>query len=387
MTNSIPSVEVLAVGLLECSEALVGVDPREFDVDEGAAGCGPGALVFGEWAPIAGHDSFGGCHRCRAEGQDHLAHGFEPLSGVDGGCPLDHQVDGGWDLRADGTNARDRCASLGFEHRLNRLGGEGRASRQQLVGGDTEAVDIGPVGDVAASHLLGAGVQRRARRTEFVLVFTPVGPHRNAEVGEERHAVLVEQDVRRLYVAMDHTSGVRNRQRTTDLLDDRDDTRQCQWPLGNQLVLGGTSSEQPHHQVGTTGFAPVVVQRNDVRMLEAGDQLCLGLEAADEVGVVGELGTDHLDRHFASNGRLGGAMDRAEGAFADLLAQLIAADRRTRLRTTRHQPDVVIEDPAFEVAQLEGRFHSEFAKMESNLLEMAEGLDLSAAAIQGSMCR
>ena len=66
-------------------------------------------------------------------------------------------------------------------------------------------------------------------------------------------------------------------------------------------------ADQAHHEVGGTGLAPVVVQRDDVRVLEPGDELGLGLEPADERRVVGELGRDHLDRHLAPDDRLVGA--------------------------------------------------------------------------------
>ena len=46
-------------------------------------------------------------------------------------------------------------------------------------------------------------------------------------------------------------------------------------------------ADQRRHEVGRVGLTPVVVQRNDVRMIERGDQLRLDLEATDERRVVG----------------------------------------------------------------------------------------------------
>ena len=66
--------------------------------------------------------------------------------------------------------------------------------------------------------------------------------------------------------------------------------------------LSQRAAAQPaHHQVGAVGIAPVVVERDDVRVLELRDELCLGLEAADEGGLVDELGADDLDRHLAAD--------------------------------------------------------------------------------------
>jgi hypothetical protein len=49
----------------------------------------------------------------------------------------------------------------------------------------------------------------------------------------------------------------------------------------------------------------------------ASDELRFGLEAADKIGLVGVLGQDDLDRHFAVDDRLVGAVDRSECALAD----------------------------------------------------------------------
>ena len=100
-----------------------------------------------------------------------------------------------------------------------------------------------------------------------------------------------------------------------------------QRPAGER-VGEAAGADQPHHEVGGAGLAPVVVERDDVRVFEPGDELGLGLEPADERRVVGELRPDHLDRDFASDDRLVGAIDGAEGAPAELVAQLVAADRQ-----------------------------------------------------------
>ncbi len=51
-----------------------------------------------------------------------------------------------------------------------------------------------------------------------------------------------------------------------------------------------------------------------MRVLQLGDDLCLSLEAADEIRVVGILGQDNLDRHFAAHSGLIGAIHGAKTA-------------------------------------------------------------------------
>lgn len=64
-----------------------------------------------------------------------------------------------------------------------------------------------------------------------------------------------------------------------------------------------------------------------MRVLKARDELHLGLEAADELRVVGQRWAHELDSDLAPHLRLGRAVDDAEGALADILEQLEAAQR------------------------------------------------------------
>jgi hypothetical protein len=63
-----------------------------------------------------------------------------------------------------------------------------------------------------------------------------------------------------------------------------------------------------------------------MKVLELGDQLGFGLEAADELGAVGELGQDDLYRYLAVDGLLAGAVDGTISAFTDQFFQLVALD-------------------------------------------------------------
>ena len=87
------------------------------------------------------------------------------------------------------------------------------------------------------------------------------------------------------------------------------------------------SPQEPHHEVRTTGIAPVVVQGDDVRVLQAGDDLRLGLEPADELGIVRETRGDRLDRDVTTDHRLDRPIHGAERSLADLLEQPVAAQR------------------------------------------------------------
>ncbi len=184
-----------------------------------------------------------------------------------------------------------------------------------------------------ARNLLGRHVRGRAadQPARIVRVAEPRG---DAEVGEVGVVLLVQQHVRGLQVAVHDALAVCVRERAADLGEQA--RGGLQLPGAAIERLPQRAAAQPaHHQVGAVGIAPVVVERDDVRVLELRDELCLGLEATDEGGLVDELGADDLDRHLAADRGLIGAVDDAEVAGADLLAKLVAADGAAESRAGR----------------------------------------------------
>ncbi len=68
-----------------------------------------------------------------------------------------------------------------------------------------------------------------------------------------------------------------------------------------------------------------------MRVFEPGDQLRFGLESTNEVGVVGQLRSNHLDRRLTTDSGLIGAVDGSRATFADLAAQLVSTHGEARL--------------------------------------------------------
>ena len=149
----------------------------------------------------------------------------------------------------------------------------------------------------------------------------------DAEVGQIRVARRVEQDVRRLDVAMDDAGGVRRQQRRADLLDEAAHACDVERAAAHERGLCRAAGEHAEHEVCAAGLAPVVVERHDVGVLEPGDELCLGLEPLHEAAVVGEVGPDHLDRDIAIRAGLRRRQHAAERAFTDDRVHGVAAKR------------------------------------------------------------
>jgi hypothetical protein len=85
----------------------------------------------------------------------------------------------------------------------------------------------------------------------------------------------------------------------------------------------------PHDEVGTSGFSPVIVERNDVRVLHPRNELGLSVEPANELRIVRRPWMDDLDRDLPPCLRLEGAVDGAEGSRAQELVESVAAERLT----------------------------------------------------------
>jgi hypothetical protein len=123
---------------------------------------------------------------------------------------------------------------------------------------------------------------------------------------------------------MDHAKAMRRRECARDFIDHLDCAIGRERTLGQQLSKI-PSAEVSHHQVGPAGFSPIVVDGNDVRMFQPGDELGLGIEAADELGIIGEPGMDNLDRDFPAYLRLERAVYGTEGPLSQQLEHPVPA--------------------------------------------------------------
>ena len=91
---------------------------------------------------------------------------------------------------------------------VDQLGGglavERRSERDQLVERRPQAIDVGPAVDVAGLGLLGAHVPRSAQEAVDLRLARVGQATGEAEVGDPDHPLGVDQEVRRLDVAVDH---------------------------------------------------------------------------------------------------------------------------------------------------------------------------------------
>ena len=93
-------------------------------------------------------------------------------------------------------------------------------------------------------------------------------------------------------------------------------------------------------------------------MLQAGDEPGLRLEPVDELGRIGEIGADDLDRHPPLRARLGGRVDTTVGPLADGVVDRVPAQRPTERRPVRR---VTVGDRRLQPSQVRGRVQAGLA--------------------------
>ena len=215
-------------------------------------------------------------------------------------------------------------------HRRARTTRRGRRTGEQFPQHPGEAAQVAPQTDAVA------------------------GVDGDPEVAQVGAAGVIEQHVGRPHVVVGHAGGVGGDQGAAHLLDETAHPGQRPGAAGDHRLAGRAAGEQPEHEVGAARLPPEVVQRGDVGVFEAGDELGLGLEPAHELGGVGQLRADHLDRDPPLGAGLGGRVHPAVGALPDHLVNRVAAQRAAR----RRRQGVPLEDRSLQRDQLGRRLEA-----------------------------
>lgn len=181
-----------------------------------------------------------------------------------------------------------------------------------------------------ADEFLGAGQARR------------VGEAGDAEVGEQRvhlAAALLQQDVRRLQVAVDDAVGVARGQRVGDLRGEQCGADGAEGAVLAEVVVQVGALDEVHDERQEITLDDEIADPDDVRVGQAQQHRPLAQEPHHDVGIAREFLLEDLDRDglagLALDGRLGarglplaGPPDGARGAASErLLEQVLAAYR------------------------------------------------------------
>lgn len=225
------------------------------------------------------------------------------------------------------------------DHRLGRaVALERPAPEEHLVEDGAEGEDVGAMVGGQAAELFGGHVSDRAderarrgrgRRGDGGL-FRPrleLGPGElgQAEVQDLHAPVVRDEEVRRLEIAVDdplrvgHGQALRHLDRVVEGLAHRE--RALRKPRRQRVSL-----QELRHHVGRAIVGPDVVHGQDVGMVQRAGGAGFLLEATDAFGVLGDRGGQDLDRHFAPEAGVAGAIDLAHPAGADERQDLIGPE-------------------------------------------------------------
>ncbi len=189
---------------------------------------------------------------------------------------------------------------------------------------DRQGVLVGTPVDFAAPGLLGRHVvgcpQDGSRARELSRSSDRLG---DTEVGEDHATILIDHDVGRFDVPMDHSAPVSVAEGEGSLAQDVPHLRYREWASARQL-LERVAGDVLHHDVDESRLAFDSVDRNDVRVIQLGGRLCFLLKTADQLWVAAHVGGKHLDGHFPFEHQVPREIHRRHAASAQKPNDLIA---------------------------------------------------------------
>jgi hypothetical protein len=208
----------------------------------------------------------------------------------------DHRLDGRGHVVPVLAQQRRRLGDALGEQLLRRVAHVGRHPGDRLVEHAREGIDVAAPVEGTVARLLRAHVRRGPGDGPLLrdLLRGAVDRARDAEVGE--HGVAAgEEDVLGLDVAMDHAALVRVRQRAGHLAPDPHRGLHGQPVVRAEPLAQRVALHVRHHVEELVVGLPRIVDREDVRVLQAGGELDLAHEAL-RAERVRQLGMQYLDR-------------------------------------------------------------------------------------------
>ncbi len=188
---------------------------------------------------------------------------------------------------------------------------EGDTAGQGLVGHDAQGVHVGAGIHRAPFDLLGSQVANRADHHPGLGEVGGLGVGLgDTEVGDQDLAVVADQDVGRLHVAVHKAGPVGGRQTLGGLGHDVDGLGGVQRPVFVQVGAQVPAPDEFHHDGLARVVRAGVEDGHHVGVAQSGHGHRLGPETGHEGGVPGQVGVQHLHGHLALEHGVGGLPHR-----------------------------------------------------------------------------
>ena len=248
------------------------------------------------------------------------ASGVRPLVGIQRPGRLQ-----GRPQHAQSLGHRDGIGHPGHQRADGRVDGERHLAGHGFDEHEGQRVHVAAPGQRAALGLLGRGVAGGAQHGAGGLGDGGVGQcPGEAEVGDAQALVVAEQQVGGLQVPVDQALAVGVVQTLGGLEPDERRLRQAQPSAPVEHGPQGTAADELGDEERHLLVAPVV-DGQQVGVVEAGRDLCLGVEPADEAVVVGVGLVQQLDGDPAPEPGVLGQVDLRRGPRPDGRQEAVAA--------------------------------------------------------------
>jgi hypothetical protein len=226
--------------------------------------------------------------------------------------------------RLDRAGRRGLVADLLHRDGHGPVAVEGHPPGEHLVEDDADRVAVAGRGHLVAARLLGRQVLGGADdRPGLGHVGLGARPG-DAEVGHLQVAVLGDEHVLGLHVAVHHVAPVGGAERGEDLLGEVDRLQRGERGAAPDHLLEVRPRQVLHDDVVAAVRLAAVVDRDDVGVVEAGRRRGLAAEALHELGVRRVWLGQHLDRDLAVEQPVVAEVDARHATGAELAAQLVA---------------------------------------------------------------
>jgi hypothetical protein len=123
-------------------------------------------------------------------------------------------------------------------------------------------------------------------------------PAREAEIGEVKRPLVIDQNIARFHVAMDDPLFVCVRQRPGQLDDKSNRFSRLETVVGDPLGKRMPLDECGHDEIAVV-IPPHFMDRHNVRMQQSSRRLCLALESSDRPFIAERFRLGDFERHVA----------------------------------------------------------------------------------------
>ena len=212
------------------------------------------------------------------------------LGGILGHRAREHGIDLGRQARDSAAGDRHRILEVRVQSGDVRGAVERQGSRQRLEEQAAERVLVGPAVEHVAADLLGRDVVDGAQPLPVggAALGGPLGQAEVGEVAVLATVLLVDEDVRRLDVAMDEAAAVGGVERIGDLRCDRDRTSRIQRAFATEQCLQVRPDDEAHRDEQAPVCLTRLVDRNHVGVVEPCREPGLAKQPLAKAVVVGE---------------------------------------------------------------------------------------------------